>query len=423
MKVEYNDNPALGPGNGMFIFSDAVIPDGPWSVIITRSSDHNNLTGKKNNMWIGESYYLPLNGKVLPDGSLALYIGPAIVNALDQRETYRITLKSDYGKEQKALLQLATVPIASVESADNTANVGAVAEERVNLSPPPSAVKSAAAAAAAEAAEAQVAQAAPEAPSAPEAQENLSPLPDVAAAEAAAHEADLSNPFEEAGANYNEASESDSLDAGQSEETDGAGMSLPEESYETEKKRSLWWLWLILLILFLGALGVGGWFAYDKYFYKFFDKTPPVDTSAPAPEAPKSVETPPVADRSKTARQQVDLFFQGQNVDPEQAYRLSQELPRGSQADQDAVYRLLYFASQNDVPGASLQLGDCLDPSTAAFGSINKDGAEAAAAYKKAEKTEPEKARAALNKLMQWLENQANAGNQQARQWLSQIGR
>ena len=147
---------------------------------------------------------------------------------------------------------------------------------------------------------------------------------------------------------------------------------------------------------------------------KAVPEKPAATPEKPAPAAPAA----PAAAAPQTPEQRVTLFFGGKDRTPEQAAALSRELPVATKADQDAVYRLYYFASENGELSVIMNYAACLDPSKPQWGNINKDAQAAWELYTRAKATRPEAAEAQQN-LKTWLEREAAAGNAQAKLWLT----
>lgn len=177
----------------------------------------------------------------------------------------------------------------------------------------------------------------------------------------------------------------------------------------------------VLLVALLAALLAGA-----LATWKFFDSKAQEEEAALsgklAPEAAApSTALPPT---QKTAEEQVRAFFSGPDITAQAALKLAAELPKATPAEQDAVYRLYYFAAENEAPDAFMPYAACLDPAEPQWGSIGKDAAAAYAAYAKAAASDPKVAKEALNaqtRLRAWLDREAAAGNAQARAWLQEL--
>lgn len=164
------------------------------------------------------------------------------------------------------------------------------------------------------------------------------------------------------------------------------------------------WRWAIPALL---VIGCAAWLLLE-----------PRRERAPEPAFPK-VERP--APQAAGAEEQVRWFFTAGSGTPQAAAALAAELPRKTDADKDAIYRLWYFAAENGENSVLPMYGNALDPSTPKFGSIEKNGAEAWNIYKKWQTIEPEKADAALQRLASWLARETSQGNAHARDWLFRI--
>lgn len=178
-----------------------------------------------------------------------------------------------------------------------------------------------------------------------------------------------------------------------------------------------------VLAAVLLAGGLGAW--------KFFDARAREEAAAlsggeaaPAPSGGNGAAGTSLPATPKTAEEQVRAFFSGPDVTAAAALKLAAELPKASPAEQDAVYRLYYFAAESEAPGAFLPYAACLDPAAPPWGSIDKDAAAAYAAYAKAAASDAKAAKAALEaqtRLRAWLDREAAAGNARARAWLQEL--
>lgn len=345
MKVEYRENSQ--PGHGRFVFSEALIPESPWAVSIQRGSDKRFLTGKAQNPWVGETYFIPLEGAGEQDGSLALNIGPGIVDRLDQQDVYRLNLKGADGEPQKAQLRIGAINYSPSGSLDNTADVRL--EETQETEPT--------------AQSARTGETEPRSGSAP------APSPEPAPER----------------------------------------LEMREQAPHPQNRH--YWRWALLVFL---AIACVAWYIFDP---RNKDQAPANNTAAQAPnEAPKEVLAPlPPA----SVEDQVRAFFKGGKITPKQAVELAAQLPKATPAEQDAVYRLYYFAAENDEPSVLLAYGACLDPSRPDWGSIEKNAAAAWNVYRRA--PDQEKAAQAMTHLRGWLEDQSRLGNKKAAQWLREI--
>lgn len=178
----------------------------------------------------------------------------------------------------------------------------------------------------------------------------------------------------------------------------------------------------VLLVALVAALLAGALVTW-KFFAGNAQKEEAALAGKPAYEPPASAPTalPPT---QKNAEEQVRAFFSGPDITAQAALTLAAELPKATPAEQDAVYRLYYFAAENEAPGAFMPYAACLDPAEPGWGHIPKDAAAAYASYAKAAASDPKVARAALDaqtRLRAWLHREADAGNAQARAWLQEL--
>lgn len=196
-------------------------------------------------------------------------------------------------------------------------------------------------------------------------------------------------------------------------------ISLPEPeklaSPAPEKKNHLL-RWLMVIFL---ALACALWFIFDQR-----RKDAPAPEKTTSEQAAKATE-PGQAPRARTAEEEVRLFFSGKEITAKTAAELSRRLPKDSQIEQDAVYRLYYFAANQGEPSVYLDFAACLDPAKPQWGSIAKDAPQALAIYEKAlgNPDDAAKARQDKDSLKSWLEKESASGNAQAKVWLGQISR
>ncbi len=115
------------------------------------------------------------------------------------------------------------------------------------------------------------------------------------------------------------------------------------------------------------------------------------------------------------AKGRVGAFFAGQR-DPAKAMELAKELDADTPEQQDAIFRLYYYAAENDNPEGALSYARCIDPSQPAWGTVKKDGAEAWYYYGKTPQGQ-----AARDELKKWTQNAAASGNADARSWLNSM--
>lgn len=181
----------------------------------------------------------------------------------------------------------------------------------------------------------------------------------------------------------------------------------------------------VLVVILVAALLAGGLGAWKFFGSKAGEEAAALSGGEAAPGggngAPAGTSLPATP---KTAEEQVRAFFSGPDVTAAAALKLAAELPKATPAEQDAVYRLYYFAAENEAPAAFLPYAACLDPAAPQWGSIDKDAAAAYAAYAKAAASDAKAAKAALEaqtRLRAWLDREAAAGNVRARAWLQEL--
>lgn len=199
-------------------------------------------------------------------------------------------------------------------------------------------------------------------------------------------------------------------------------VSMPEPVIRT-RTQSLWPV--ILGICVLGILG-GAWW----YMLQQSEPEPKALSQQEAkPEPASKTETPLLsASPVLSAREQVRAFFASSPV-ADVAIALAKKLPAHTAEEQDALYRLYYFAAGEKNPAAKAEalpiLAQAVDPSTPAWGSIAKDAAEAWSNYQKMLTTADAKtastAKERMDALHTWLTTQASKGNAKAALWLERI--
>lgn len=338
MKALYRNDEGAGPGHGILEFSEALIPDGPWSLSLRRASDHLHASGKAA-AWTPENVFIPLPGEVGAGGTLVLKIGPDIVDGLDPQDQYMVSLKGGDGEALSARLRLGPVIYSPSESLNYTA--------RGERKP----------------------EAAPEKPAEKAAPEKTAARPEPAAAPAAP---------------------------------------LPEGPAPLRRKAGIW-RYVILALLALGCLA---WYLIDPGRDK--PEEQPRQSAANAPERQPAQNTPSAEDETRQ-------FFNGLTITPQAAAELARRLPKNTDADKDAVYRLYYFAAENGERSVLMDFAACLDPSLPAWGSIQKDAPAAMNAYRDAESEKIKGAAEARAHLLAWLKQKSAGGDAKAREWLSQI--
>lgn len=365
MKISYSDDTQKGPGHGTLTFSETLFPDGPYSLAVLRASDHAYLAAGPGGgtIWVGETRFMPVRTETTPEGSITVPIGPEVVDALDPLEKYLVTLKPEQGDELKARLQVeGGITYSPDGRLDNTGMRVSDDARPMMVAPPPAAPEPA-----------------PATPAETAAPEALSLGPEPAAA---------------------------------------AEPGPRETPVTPAPKRRMGPVLIVALVAALLAGGLATWKFFDS---KAQEEEAALSGKSGAAPAPPVTELPPT---QKSAEEQVRAFFSGPDVTAKAALALAAQLPKATPAEQDALYRLYYFAAGQDAPAAFMPYATCLDPAEPQWGSIEKDAAAAYAAYAKAAASDAKVAKAALEaqtRLRAWLEREAAAGNAKARAWLQEL--
>lgn len=176
-----------------------------------------------------------------------------------------------------------------------------------------------------------------------------------------------------------------------------------EESTTARGGKAKIWLPILLAMLIIGA--ALAWLI-PKFMTNESDQT--AKQSSPQTQV-------------ESAEAQVKKFFSQASPSPQAALALAEKLPKTNSADQDALYRLYYFAVEKNAAQAFLPYANCLNPAMPTWGTIRKNAPDAMKAYEEALKSNPEAAQKAIEELMAWLNKEAAAGNTEAATWLEQI--
>jgi len=194
-------------------------------------------------------------------------------------------------------------------------------------------------------------------------------------------------------------------------ETTPEPLQMPQNRAETPKNNKLW-LWTLVALIFLACTV---WFVLD---FRKSNETASTSLQTAGQTAAPKAEQP---QKEPGTEEQVRKFFLGGSMSPKDAVALAAKLPRNTPAEQDAVYRLWYFAAENGENSILPMYGESLDPSMPKFGSIEKNGTEAWKIYEKMKAADPQKADAAMQRLKSWLAKEESQGNVKARDWLLAI--
>ncbi|MBO4301426.1 MAG: hypothetical protein J5861_07475 [Desulfovibrio sp.] len=370
MQITYSNDEQRGAGHGILKCTDHTFTKGGYSVALERASDHCFLAG--NGEWGSQQIWLPVDKGTTAGTELQLLLGPSIVDQLDTQERYRVHVTSEDGFSAKALLQVKDIDYSSPETLSNTVIV-----------PPPQAAA------------------------------NLSKETPQKTTSVAQDPKTTATPENAENSNPSSASEL-----------------APDYTLTASRPHSRSKLPVMSgIVLILALLGTGAW-----YFLYSQPEPPQRQEATPVPEAlnPDSQIRPPSPDVQQqpvsqaettpplTAEERVKLFFGGKEITPSAAATLCRELPTGTPTEQDAVYRLYYFAGENGETSVLMDYASCLDPTKPQWGSINKDAVAAWEIYEKARVNNPEAANA-QQALRSWLEQKAETGDVRARFWLDRL--
>ncbi|MDR3357296.1 MAG: hypothetical protein LBN96_00240 [Desulfovibrio sp.] len=333
MKVRFVNDDQRGRGYACFVCADVIEPSAKFAFSICKASDMTFLG--KSGWQSAEEKHVP-DSWARKDNTAALYVGPAVVDSLDENENYRLTLFAGGLAPQKSAFSITNVNRSFREGQS-------LVQGAVPRAAPPEEEQ-------------------PETPAGPE-------QPPADAREEPV--ADTPPP--------------------------ARSVRLPAVFAAA-----------LALVLLLGG---GLWrYARQNVNTPATDETPRTQAENPEP--------------APGAREQVRQFLRDPQTSAREAMTLYHALSRAPDGTgpetQDAVYRLLYFASQKGDAEATLALARCVDPATPAFGTIPKDAREAWGHYAAVVQKKPEAAHD-MQTLKAWLETEAGGGNALARQWIDAI--
>ncbi len=392
MKVSYSNDTSRGPGYGFLRCSDIGQPAGnEISFCLCKTSERLYLSSQGE--WLETQTFLAPSGGFHMEGSdVLLAIGPEVVDQLPMTETLCLYLKTSEGT-LKAGLRPANV----IYSLDETKGA-------TLLPQPPKGNKD-------------------------ETQEEEKPF----------------QPSDPVGVNEETKNEEPplSLEGNSTTEetnTQPPAKEDPKESPEASSKSRVLPVILILVVLLAAAGGAFWWYQSkadtEATAPESEQPAPPAKEKEAAPEPPAEKPAPPKstakestpedtpapqaapAAQAPTTEEAVTTFFGGKQYTPAAAAKLSRTLARETQADQDAIYRLYYFAGENGEASVLMDYAACLDPSRPAWGSIHKDPVLAWGVYEKARAAGISQAESAQQSMKQWLQQKASAGDAQAVYWL-----
>lgn len=130
-----------------------------------------------------------------------------------------------------------------------------------------------------------------------------------------------------------------------------------------------------------------------------------------------AAEAAAAAAQKADARGRARAFFASADKTPKAAVALAQELDATTDEQKDAIFRLFYYAANEDYAPAFTLYASCLDPTTPQWGTITKDGTAAWEFYRKANTPE---GTSAADKVMEWVKQNAQS-DARAREWLRQM--
>jgi len=148
---------------------------------------------------------------------------------------------------------------------------------------------------------------------------------------------------------------------------------------------------------------------------------PKAETPVEEPKAKTPVEEPKAktpAEEPKTvvlsAKEQISAFLKDKSRTPQKAMELLDSLEIKTKEEQDAAFKLIYFAAMKDETAAIRRYAECMDPRTEQWGSIKKDAVEAYEYYGKINDSEAQSA------LKSYLDEKATT-DATAKEWLEKI--
>jgi len=187
-----------------------------------------------------------------------------------------------------------------------------------------------------------------------------------------------------------------------------------EKKIEKETKGPSKGLWILIAALVVAAALAAVFFLLSGKDSSDTAKTQ--STEEVKKEAkPEVKQEPKKVEKKVSVREQVRDFF-GQNTrNGKDALNLAKQIKVQSPEDEDALYRLYYFAAnQGKEKEGLVGYANFLDPTTPLMGSIKKNAVEAWNSYKEAG------AQQELTRLEKWLkENSQN--NNEAQKWLKTL--
>lgn len=378
MKVAYK-NDENDPGYGWFVVTDISGPvNGEWEISLENPEDGYS-TGKMAAPFLkaNKPVFFPVQGENAEENSVMLRVGPAVVDNFNQLLSYRFTLKTPNGVE----IGPVTVRIEDVR---RSTDEELVQKGDYDVAPPPPAPGQRHSPIFDRGEKAQ--EPAPE----PE-----PPVLDIVEPDGIT-EVGLESP-EKAEEGREEAA---ALTVPEDEEEDEGAIGAQSLEMPASKPGGKLWLMIAAIILLLALIGLLIWLYYG----------PEPDSGAKS-----------AAKQEATIEEQVRSFMGKPDKSGQLAVALADKLKPGNELEQDAIYRLYYFAAQSGDPTGKFKYAEILDPSRPGWGSIEKDGAIAWDMYGQASADNVRDAEAARENLEKWLTEEAGRGNANARAWLEAI--
>lgn len=371
-------------GYGWFVITDIANPvDGEWQISLL-NSEAGYATGDLNSPFIMKEtpYFFRVQGEKTGENSLRLQVGPAFVDYLDDQVNYKFELKYPDGSDCGSPV---SVLIGDVARSSDKYLVQKDDYRYEPAAPAPEQRDSIFGAGEKESAR-------PDEDDSPkldimEPDETIeTPLVPGGQAEEAAGE-----PLNEEVAG----GENEPADNGEAEASPLDNIEMPPRN-----SRSRLWIMLGAIIALLAIIGVLIWLYYG-------------------PQADSGEKS--AAKQEAAIEEQVKAFMGRPDKSGQLAVDLAKKLKPANTAEQDAIYRLYYFAANNGDPVGKFKYAEILDPSRPQWGSIQKDGAIAWDMYGQAAADNVKEAAAARENLEKWLVEEAEKGNANARTWLNGI--
>lgn len=188
-----------------------------------------------------------------------------------------------------------------------------------------------------------------------------------------------------------------------------------DEPTEKESKRPSKGLWILIGVLVIIAALAAAFFLLSG---KDSSDAPKAQTSEEVKKEVKKEEKSEVKqepEKKTSVREQVRDFFGQNSRNGKEALNLAKQIKVQSPEDEDALYRLYYFAAnQGKEKDGLIGYANFLDPTTPLMGTIKKNAVEAWNSYKEAG------AKQELSRLEKWLKENSQSNNE-AQKWLKTL--